>query len=103
MNASTSTTTIATAEQVTRIPLLYVLEVLSTVRYSYLLIFRSELEVSTGSAAGADMWFHQYGLDYQKKWFEVETLWPVFIAYMVLLRIVVLVVYHGIVMPKRSS
>lgn len=93
---------IATTEQVTRIPLLYVLEVLSTVRYSYLIIFRSELDESQPTAV-ADMIFDQYGLNYQPKWFEVKTLWPVFVCYMVLLRFIALIVYRRLVCPKCNA
>jgi len=94
---------IATTEQVTRIPLLYVLEAVSTVRYGYLIIFRSEVERSTGSEAGGAAIFHSYGLDYQPDWFKIETLWPVFLCYMVLMRFVVLVTYRIVVAPTKCK
>lgn len=94
---------IATSEQVTRIPLLHVLEGLSSVRYSYLILFYNELQEGTGSVAMADAIFKGFGLHPDSKWYQAETLWPVFVCYAVALRIVVLLLYKRLICPSCAA
>ncbi len=90
---------ITTTAQVARIPVLYVLEVVSTVRYAYLIIFWSEVKES--NPATALQVFQLYGIrvDGQLKWSEDTTLWAVFCCYMVLLRFVTLLIYRRMICP----
>ncbi|CUG87293.1 ABC transporter, putative [Bodo saltans] len=92
---------VVTTEQFTRIPLMWVFEVISFVRYPFMILFKSELEEGTGSAAAANVVFRQFGLDPDNKWYMPETLWPVFVCYCLLMRVVVLVVYRWLLTPQR--
>ena len=95
---------ITTTAQVTRIPVLYFLEVVSTVRYAYLIIFWSEVKESTDASTALAV-FTSYGLRVkdQEKWSEDTTLWPVFCCYMVLLRVVTLLVYRRMICPSCNQ
>ncbi|CUG88267.1 ABC transporter, putative [Bodo saltans] len=90
---------VVTTEQITRIPLLWVFEVISFVRYPYMIVFKSELEQGTGSAAAANVIFRNYGLDPDNRWYMPETLWPTFVCYAVLMRVVVMLVYRWFLTP----
>ncbi|CUG14712.1 ABC transporter, putative [Bodo saltans] len=90
---------VVTTEQITRIPLLWVFEVISFVRYPYMILFKSELEQGEGSAAAANVLFRSYGLDPDNRWYTPETLWPVFVCYALLMRVVVVLVYRWFLTP----
>ncbi|CUG87289.1 ABC transporter, putative [Bodo saltans] len=92
---------IVTTEQVTRMPFVWFFEVISCVRYAYMILFHNELEQGTGSTAAANVIFRGYGLDPDNRWYMSETLWPVFVCYAVLMRASVLVVYKWLLSPKR--
>jgi ABC-type multidrug transport system ATPase subunit len=92
---------VVTTEQVTRMPFVWFFEVISCVRYAYMILFKNELEQGTGSTAAANVIFRGYGLDPDNRWYMSETLWPVFVCYAVLMRASVIVVYRWLLSPKR--
>jgi ABC-type multidrug transport system ATPase subunit len=90
---------VVTTEQITRIPLLWLFEVISFVRYPYMIVFKNELEQGEGSTAAANVLYRNFGLDPDNRWYTPETLWPVFVCYALLMRVVVVLVYRWFLSP----